>query len=228
MSARTLLFLLSTVSFGADLDQRFTETIRPFLQTHCIGCHGGEKPAAQLDLRGYSNLASVIKDYRHWALVLERLNAKEMPPKGAKQPADEDRQKVIEWIEAVRKEERARPRAIRGSCWPAGSAMRVQLHDPRPDRVDIRPTREFPVDPANPAGFDNSGESLSMSPALLNKYLQAAREVANHMVLKPSGTTSRHIWCCGDGRDKYVVQNSSTLPAAEYRLRRLLPHGLAV
>ena len=37
--------------------------------------------------------------------------------------------------------------------------------------VDIRPTREFPVDPANEAGFDNSGESLAMSPALLKKYL---------------------------------------------------------
>ena len=35
--------------------------------------------------------------------------------------------------------------------------------------VDLRPTREFPVDPANPAGFDNSGESLAMSPALLNE-----------------------------------------------------------
>jgi hypothetical protein len=33
--------------------------------------------------------------------------------------------------------------------------------------VDMRPTRELPVDPANPAGFDNSGESLTMSPALL-------------------------------------------------------------
>ena len=40
--------------------------------------------------------------------------------------------------------------------------------------VDIRPTREFPVDPANQAGFDNSGESLAMSPALLKKYLAAA------------------------------------------------------
>ena len=35
--------------------------------------------------------------------------------------------------------------------------------------VDIRPTREFPVDPANEAGFDNSGESLTMSPALLQE-----------------------------------------------------------
>ena len=35
--------------------------------------------------------------------------------------------------------------------------------------VDIRPTREFPVDPANEAGFDNSGESLAMSPALVEE-----------------------------------------------------------
>ena len=38
---------------------------------------------------------------------------------------------------------------------------------------DIRPTREFPVDPSNTAGFDNSGESLVMSSALLDKYLKA-------------------------------------------------------
>ena len=54
--------------------------------------------------------------------------------------------------------------------------------------VDIRPTREFPVDPANQAGFDNSGESLAMSPALLKKYLQAAREVA-----EPPGARSRRL-----------------------------------
>ena len=29
------------------------------------------------------------------------------------------------------------------------------------------------ADPANEAGFDNSGESLSMSPARLKKYLEA-------------------------------------------------------
>ena len=43
------------------------------------------------------------------------------------------------------------------------------------------------MDPANQAGFDNSGETLEMSPTLLNKYLKAAREVANHLVLKPTG-----------------------------------------
>ncbi len=72
---------------------------------------------------------------------------------------------------------------------------------------DMQPTREFPVDPANPAGFDNSGESLTMSPALLNKYLQAAREVADHMVLTPDGIDfAPHPMLVETDRDKYAIQ----------------------
>ena len=73
--------------------------------------------------------------------------------------------------------------------------------------VDMRPTREFPVDPANTAGFDNSGESLTMSPALLNKYLQAAREVADHMVLTPDGFDfAPHPMLVETDREKYAIQ----------------------
>ena len=95
--------------------------------------------------------------------------------------------------------------------------------------VDIRPTREFPVDPANEAGFDNSGESLTMSPALVKKYLAAARLVADHLVLKPDGFVfapirgHRH-------RPRQVLRPADhrLLPAARGRLRRLLPGRLAV
>ena len=68
-------------------------------------------------------------------------------------------------------------------------------------------TRQFPVDPANPAGFDNSGESLTMSPALLNKYLQAARAVAEHMVLLPDGIEfAPYPMLVETDRDKYAIQ----------------------
>ena len=56
--------------------------------------------------------------------------------------------------------------------------------------VDIRPTREFPVDPANEAGFDNSGESLAMSPALLKKYLAAGGGSPNTSCSNQWGSTS--------------------------------------
>ena len=65
--------------------------------------------------------------------------------------------------------------------------------------VDIRPAREFPVDPANPAGFDNSGESLSMSPALLKQVPAGGTrsrephgaEAGRHRVRSAPGAGSR-------------------------------------
>ena len=90
--------------------------------------------------------------------------------------------------------------------------------------VDIRPTREFPVDPSNTAGFDNSGESLTMSPALLKKYLKAARDVANHMFLQPAGLRVRAAPDAVRHRSRQVLRASDhrLLPPAEHRLRRLL------
>jgi hypothetical protein len=72
--------------------------------------------------------------------------------------------------------------------------------------VDIRPTKEFPVDPANQAGFDNSGESLAMSPALVKKYLDAARVVAEHVLFLPNGLSFAPYPVVTDqDRDKYGV-----------------------
>src|SRR5262249_10863246 len=71
---------------------------------------------------------------------------------------------------------------------------------------DVGPARAFPADPANEAGFDNSGESLAMSPALLKKYLAATRLVADHVVLKPEGFVfAPHPVVTDTDRDKYCV-----------------------
>ena len=73
--------------------------------------------------------------------------------------------------------------------------------------MDLRPTKEFPVDPANEAGFDNSAESLAMSPALVKKYLEAARSVADHLVLTPDGLDfAPHPMLADTDRDKYCVK----------------------
>ena len=73
--------------------------------------------------------------------------------------------------------------------------------------MNLQPTREFPGDPSNTAGFDNSGESLAMSSALLKKYLEAARDVANHMFLRPEGFAFvLHLMLAETDRDKHCVQ----------------------
>ncbi|MEO8597127.1 MAG: DUF1592 domain-containing protein [Candidatus Solibacter sp.] len=182
--------------------------MRPFLTRYCIGCHGGASPAAQFDLRAYSSLTSVVKDFPHWSLISDRLSAQEMPPAPLPQPPDAVRRQVIEWIQAVRSNE------ARKNDGDPGPVLMRRLSNAEYNNsirdltgINMRPTREFPVDPANTAGFDNTGESLTMSPALLNKYLQAAREVGDHMVLTPDGFDfSPHPMLVETDREKYAIQ----------------------
>src|SRR5207245_3485808 len=125
-----------------------------------------------------------------------------------RQPEAAERTAVVEWLAAFRAREAER------NAGDPGVVLARRLSNAEYDYTirdltgaDIRPTREFPVDPANEAGFDNSGESLTMSPALLKKYLAAARLVADHLVLKPQGFVfAPHAAVTDTDRDKYCVQ----------------------
>jgi hypothetical protein len=213
-TATTLFILLATTTLRAatpqeteaELDRQFSETVRPFVNANCVQCHGGEKPKAEFDLQPYSSLATVIKGTAHWMQVREKLVSKEMPPEEAKvQPTAEDRQKIIDWIDAFRKNEAAK------HAGDPGIVLLRRLSNAEYDYTirdltgfDLQPTREFPIDPANTAGFDNSGESLAMSPGLLNKYLKAARDIANHMYLQQNGIGfAEHAMLSETDRDRF-------------------------
>ncbi len=192
----------------SELKQEFEATVKPFTATYCNGCHGGESPASKFDMEVYSTMETVVEDFPHWALVLGRLKAGDMPPSSMPQPPSDTRQQVIEWIEAVR------TNAALKNAGDPGPVLARRLSNSEYNYtirdltgVDLQPTREFPVDPANLAGFDNSGESLMMSPALLNKYLQAARNIAEHMVLAPHGfDIAPHPMLVETDREKYTIR----------------------
>jgi mono/diheme cytochrome c family protein len=191
----------------ADLNGEFTRTVLPFLQTYCITCHGQQRPAAQLDLSDLTTIAAVMRDGRRWSQMLERIEREEMPPKGARRPTPQERRAAVDWFHAVREHERRR------TAGDPGVVLARRLNNAEYNYtirdltgVDIRPAREFPVDPANTAGFDNSGETLMMSPTLLKKYLAAAREVADHMYLKEKGFSfAPHPMLAETDRDKFAV-----------------------
>src|SRR5689334_7473360 len=56
---------------GQPLPQQFTELVHPFLQTHCLSCHGKDKPEGKLVLSSFTNLANVTAGFRTWEIVLE-------------------------------------------------------------------------------------------------------------------------------------------------------------
>lgn len=208
-------FAMSNVAFSqaatdaAQLEKQFQNSVAPFLKSYCLDCHGGEEPAAKLDLSGYSSAEQIAKDHQTWAIVLDRLQAGEMPPKDSEpQPTDKQREAIVAWIKSAREFEAERNAGDPGPVLArrlSNSEYNYSIRDLT--GVDIRPTKTFPVDPANEAGFDNTGESLTMSPALLKKYLDAARLVTEHLVLKPDGIAfAPHAVVTDTDRDKYCVK----------------------
>jgi mono/diheme cytochrome c family protein len=212
----TVLALAATAAFGvaqgqqdarAQLEARFAQTVRPFLATYCVTCHGKQQPTAQLDLGAFTTMAALMQDGHRWSQVLERVEAGEMPPKAARQPTPVERRAVVVWFRAVGDHE------MRRNAGDPGVVLARRLSNAEYNYavrdltgVDIRPAREFPADPANTAGFDNSGETLAMSPTLLKKHLAAAREVASHMYLRERGFAfAPHPMLVETDRDKFAV-----------------------
>ena len=185
----------------AALGDQYTTTIRPTIQQFCLGCHSAEKLEGELDLERFATLTDVRRDEKVWQKVAEMLDHKEMPPKKAKQPTAQQTTQLRGWVERyLYAEAMAACRRSRSGRPASAEQRRVHLHSPRPDRPhDAGPRAEFPVDGAAGEGFTNTGNALVMSPALLTKYLDAAKQVAAHAVLLPDGFrfapgTTRRDW----------------------------------
>lgn len=167
----------------------FAKVIVPFSQKYCVECHSSTKPRGGLDLTAYKSETDITGDFRRWSNVIEFVRNGEMPPADhPTQPTLEERAAAAEAVEQILQAE-ARKHAGDPGIVPPRRLSNTEFDAAIEDLtgVNIRPTKDFPIDPAGGEGFDNTGESLRMSPSLLRKYLQASQHVANHLILKPHG-----------------------------------------
>ena len=166
----------------------YQDTVLPFLNGYCIRCHNEKTKSGELDLTRYTSTEKVFADSRQWEHVLTFVKKEEMPPAKAKQPTAEMRAEMLAALETVLLIE-ARKRAGDPGIVPPRRLSNAELDYTIRDLtgMDIRPARSFPIDPASGEGFNNTGEALTMSPALFKKYYAAAEYVADHALLTSSG-----------------------------------------
>ena len=167
----------------------FTQKILPFTENYCTDCHGDAKAKADLNMEAFDSDASIAKQFRIWGHIADYIRDGEMPPKKSqKQPTQEERDVVLTAIEKVLYSEALRGAGDPGIV-PPRRLSKVEFDTSVSDLigVPVHTTANFPPDPAGGEGFDNTGESLGMSPNLLKKYLAAAETAASHLVLKPGG-----------------------------------------
>jgi hypothetical protein len=161
----------------------FRERVVPLLTKYCADCHGPEKPKAGVDLTRYTDLEAVARDRKTWDRVLDNVGSGLMPPSDHPQPTDEESTFLTEWVEA-----RVTKAECDGTPRPGRVTIRrlnrVEYDNTIRDLVgvDFHPAADFPTDDVG-YGFDNIGDVLTLSPILLEKYLDAAEQIAARAIL---------------------------------------------
>lgn len=196
----------------------FEKEIQPVFVNYCYSCHGDGASEGELALDQLLSSSDHTAHHQRWLAVWKNLRAQTMPPSDEEQPSAEERQRLIAWIER--------------------DVFRIDPNNPDPGRVTIRRLNreeyrntirdllgvDFQVRDAFPAddtgyGFDTIGDVLSLSPLLMEKYLEAAEEIV-HKAVTSEGVINpqRTVWAerfadfKGDGVAKW-----NPPPSAEER-----------
>ncbi|MYB94728.1 DUF1592 domain-containing protein [Candidatus Poribacteria bacterium] len=182
----TLVFVLIAVSTnpGGEETSQFAEEGLPFLKKYCFSCHAGDAPAAELALNVFSDDLSLIENRDVWDRVLDMVTTGYMPPSESEhQPTIEASDAFVAHIEAIfeHADRTAKPDPGRITV---RRLNRVEYKNTVRDMlgVDFDPTENFPADDVG-HGFDNIGDVLTMSPLLMERYLEAAEAIATRVIL---------------------------------------------
>ena len=143
---------------------------------YCVACHNDSAQTAGVSLQGLDPARADL-DPALWERVLRKVGSGEMPPSGLPAPEQSQRSMFVARLEqALDQAARAnpdpgRPPAHRLNRAEYSNAVRDLLH------LDLDLTTMLPGDDSG-YGFDNIADVLTLSPALLDRYMFAARHVS--------------------------------------------------
>ncbi len=167
-------------------------TASAILTQYCVVCHDNQKRTAGVTLQGL-DLSSVGDHAELLERVLRKVAAGQMPPAGMPRPSAARMAEFSKWLETSLDADAAahpnpgRPAIHRLNRAEYSNAIRDIF------ALDINAGSQLPVDDSG-YGFDNIGDVLSLSPALLDRYLSLSRKIARLAVGDPTLKPSAEIF----------------------------------
>jgi hypothetical protein len=151
---------------------------------YCFQCHGKAATMAGISLEQLTAKGSPGENFQQWEKVAAALEQGRMPPKGMPQPGDAQREHAVAWIRAE-------------------LAAFVKAHAGDPGRVTVRRLTsgeygyaiqdltgldvevgiDATTDSVGGEGFSNFGDVQFMQDASLERYLAAAKQIADRAVI---------------------------------------------
>jgi hypothetical protein len=157
----------------------FDAKVKPILKNTCSGCHNASLASGDLNLQPYLSPASIFEDRATWEKIAHKIEAGEMPPEGIERPPEDQMMALIGFVrgqfakaDALVKPDPGRVTAKRLNRNEYRNTIRDLL------AVDFRADQDFPTDDSG-YGFDNIADILTVSPLLMEKYLNAAETIAS-------------------------------------------------
>jgi hypothetical protein len=163
----------------------FQRKVLTSLEHYCIDCHNQEESEAGIVLDRYDNQEGAVKDGSTWLRVRDAVQGRIMPPADMPQPSLEELDGIIGWIENdflaanCAKQVSSAPVVIR-------RLNRQEYNNTIRDLLglDLHLADGFPADEIG-FGFDNVGSALNISPAHIEKYLDAAELALQQAIVLP-------------------------------------------
>ena len=176
--------LLQTTALGqTSTGKAGAETAsRAMVTTYCVTCHNARLKTGGLALDGL-DLATPANDAQIWEKALRKLRGHQMPPPGSPQPAQKDVASFVAWMENTLDAHATGPQA---GYVPIQRLNRTEYAATVKALVgvDVNAKEVLPQD-IQVEGFDNIATALSVSPAFLDQYVTAARQVARLAIGSP-------------------------------------------
>jgi mono/diheme cytochrome c family protein len=196
-SSLVWLVAASFVLAGAARDRQ--PAVRPpaeyaaLVGTYCVGCHSDKLKTGGLSLQAI-DLSDIPAQAPVWEKVARKLRSGEMPPSTVRSRPDPQLSGAFAaYLEAtLDRAAAAHPNPGRA---PVHRLNRAEYSNATRDllAVDVRPGDWLPVDDSG-YGFDNIAAVLSTSPALLDRYMSAARKVSRLAVGDPTMKPAEEIY----------------------------------
>jgi len=169
----------------------FRERIRPVLSQYCFDCHadGANKGGVAFD---ELKTDEAILNHELWLKVLKNVRAEIMPPQKKPHPGLDERKKLEDWIKY--KTFDIDPKNLDPGRVTVRRLNRTEYRNTIRDLmgVDYDTDQEFPPDDTG-YGFDNIADVLTLSPMLLEKYVDAANTIVAKAVPMTSAVVPEAI-----------------------------------
>src|SRR2546423_1018794 len=156
---------------------------RAMLSTYCFTCHNARLKSGGIALDAL-DLQVPAENAQIWEKALRKLRGRLMPPPGNPQPPQKDIDSFVAWMENAIDSNAKGPKAAyvpihRLNRTEYAASVKALVG------VDVKASDVLPQD-IQVGGFDNNAAALGISPAFLEQYIAAARQIAKVAVGSPN------------------------------------------